>query len=226
MSYFELTLDVTKQDDLRRPFVLQRLKSIGGKQVKTAGKASLDSATHRWRNAMNSMSHYDRARQLALYLLCWGEAGNVRFAPACLCFIFKCADDYYLSPDCQNKIEPLPEGMYLETIIKPLCNYMRDQGYEVFDGKPVCQGKNFDNINQLFWYPEGLARIVTRTGTRILDIPPALRFLNLPKTEWNRVLIFKTYFEKRFRMWTWGGWSWKTAEEHTIMNPLPPRLYS
>src|SRR4051812_28853326 len=52
---------------------LQRLKTVKG----AGGKKSLDSALNRWRNAMNNMSQYDRLRQIALYLLCWGEAGNV-----------------------------------------------------------------------------------------------------------------------------------------------------
>jgi 1,3-beta-glucan synthase len=155
---------------------LQRLRSVGGKQAKSQGKSSLDSASNRWRNAMNNMSHYDRVRQLALYLLCWGEAGNVRFTPECLCFIFKCADDYYRSPECQNKIEPVPEGMYLETIVKPLYNFMRDQGYEVIEGKFVRRERDheriigYDDINQLFWYPEGLARIVMKNGVSMLSL--------------------------------------------------------
>lgn len=147
---------------------LQRLKSVRGGGGKSAGAKSLDHALNRWRNAMNNMSQYDRLRQLALYLLCWGEAGNVRFVPECLCFIFKCADDYYRSPECQNRTEPVPEGVYLDTVIKPLYRFMRDQGYEVVDGKFVRREKDhdqiigYDDINQLFWYPEGLARIVLR----------------------------------------------------------------
>ncbi|KAF8902099.1 glycosyltransferase family 48 protein [Gymnopilus junonius] len=179
---------------------LQRLKSVKG--GKNAGPKSLDTALNRWRNAMNNMSQYDRLRQIALYLLCWGEAGNVRFVPETLCFIFKCADDYYRSPECQNRVEPVPEGLYLETIIKPLYRFMRDQGYEVVDGKFVRKEKDhadiigYDDINQLFWYPEGLAKIVIRGGQRLVDIPPAQRFMKLSQIEWDKV-FFKTYFEKR-----------------------------
>jgi len=154
---------------------LNRLKSV--KHItKTPGSKSLDSALNRWRNAMNNMSHYDRLRQIALYLLLWGEAGNVRFVPECLCFIFKCADDYYRSPECQNRIEPVKEGLYLETVIKPLYRFMRDQGYEVIDGKFVRKERDhadvigYDDINQLFWYPEGLAKIILRGGVRSLVI--------------------------------------------------------
>lgn len=140
------------------------------KTVKIGGSKNLDSALNRWRNAMNNMSQYDRIRQLALYLLCWGEAGNVRFTPETLCFIFKCADDYYRSPECQNMLEPVKEGLYLENVIKPLYKVMRDEGYEVVDGKFVRREKDhadiigYDDINQLFWYPEGLGRIILRGG--------------------------------------------------------------
>ncbi|KAI0030827.1 1-3-beta-glucan synthase [Vararia minispora EC-137] len=181
---------------------LQRLRSVRGGASSGAGAKTLDSALNRWRTAMNNMSQYDRLRQLALFLLCWGEAGNVRFVPECLCFIFKCADDYYRSPECQNKVDSVPEGVYLEAIIKPLYRFMRDQGYEVVDGKFVRREKDhheiigYDDINQLFWYPEGLARIVLQDGKRLVDLPPPQRFTNLSRVDWNRV-FFKTYFEKR-----------------------------
>ncbi|KAF5373903.1 hypothetical protein D9758_000575 [Tetrapyrgos nigripes] len=177
---------------------LQRLKSVKTK----GGNKNLDSALNRWRNAMNNMSQYDRLRQVALYLLCWGEAGNVRFVPECLCFIFKCADDYYRSPECQNRVEPVPEGLYLSNIIKPLYIFMRDQGYEVVDGKFVRKEKDhaeiigYDDINQLFWYPEGLARIVLNDNSRLVDVSPSQRFMKLKNVDWNKV-FFKTYFEKR-----------------------------
>jgi hypothetical protein len=41
----------------------------------------------RWCRAMDNMSQYDRTRQIALYLLCWGETVQVRL-------IFKPANDY------------------------------------------------------------------------------------------------------------------------------------
>ncbi|KAF8500173.1 hypothetical protein F5888DRAFT_1679728 [Russula emetica] len=56
--------------------------------------------------------------------------------PECLCFIFKCADDYYRSPDCQNRINPVP-GLHLRVVIKPFYRFIRDQGYESVDGKFV-----------------------------------------------------------------------------------------
>lgn len=63
-------------------------------------------------------------------------------------------------------MEPVLQGLYLRTIVKPLYRFIRDQGYEVADGKSVRRKRDhdqiigYDDINQLFWYPEGLARIV------------------------------------------------------------------
>jgi 1,3-beta-glucan synthase len=161
--YFAAQLDLDDAVGQNQNPGLQRLKSV---KRKKPSQKSLDSALDRWRQAMNNMSQYDRMRQIALYLLCWGEAAQVRFVPECLCFIFKCADDYYRSPECQNRVDAVPEGLYLHSVVKPLYRFIRDQGYEVVVGKFVRREKDhdsiigYDDVNQLFWYPEGIARIV------------------------------------------------------------------
>ncbi|GJN87989.1 hypothetical protein Rhopal_000944-T1 [Rhodotorula paludigena] len=178
-------------------------RKAGVKSVATpASVKTLDSAKQRWQQAMLQMSAYDRVRQLALYLLCWGEAAQVRFVPECLCFIFKCADDYYRSPECQNRVEPVPEGLYLRAVVRPLYRFIRDQGYEVVDGVFVRRERDheeiigYDDINQLFWYPEGIARIVLTDKTRLVDVPASQRFMKFDKIEWHKA-FFKTYFERR-----------------------------
>ena len=166
------------------------------------GDNSLEAAEYRWRTRMNRMSQHDRVRQIALYLLCWGEANQVRFMPECLCFIFKCADDYLNSPACQNMVEPVEEFTYLNNVITPLYQYCRDQGYEIQDGKYVRRERDhnkvigYDDINQLFWYPEGIELIIMEDKSRIVDLPPAERFLKLKDVHWKKV-FFKTYKETR-----------------------------
>ncbi|TAQ85822.1 hypothetical protein B7494_g5835 [Chlorociboria aeruginascens] len=166
------------------------------------GDNSLEAAEYRWKTRMNRMSQHDRVRQVALYLLCWGEANQVRFMPECLCFIFKCADDYLNSPACQNLVEPVDEFTYLNNVITPLYQYCRDQGYEIQDGKYVRRERDhnkiigYDDCNQLFWYPEGIERIVMEDKTRLVDFPPAERFLKLKEVNWKKV-FFKTYKETR-----------------------------
>ncbi|KAF3911614.1 hypothetical protein AA313_de0200895 [Arthrobotrys entomopaga] len=166
------------------------------------GDNSLEAAEYRWKTRMNRMSQHERVRQVALFLLCWGEANQVRFMAECLCFIFKCADDYYQSPECQNRTEPVEEGTYLNNVITPLYQYCRDQGYEIVDGKYVRRERDhnaiigYDDMNQLFWYPEGIERIILEDKSRLVDVPSHLRFHKLKEVNWKKV-FFKTYKETR-----------------------------
>ena len=166
------------------------------------GDNSLEAAEYRWKTKMNQMSQHDRARQVALYLCCWGEANQVRFVPECLCFIFKCCNDYLYSPECQSRYEPLEEGYYLNNVITPLYQYIRDQGYEISQGKYVRREKDhnevigYDDINQLFWYPQGIERIVLQDKTRLIDVPQSQRYFKFNQVEWKKV-FFKTYKETR-----------------------------
>src|SRR6266436_67961 len=209
--YFAAQLDLDDAVGHTQNPGLQRLRSKRG-GARSHSEKSLTSALERWRQAMNNMSQYDRMRQIALYLLCWGEAAQVRFMPECLSFIFKCADDYYRSPECQNRVDPVPEGLYLRAVIKPLYRFIRDQGYEAVDGKFVRRERDhdriigYDDVNQLFWYPEGIARIVLTDKvrltfifglisvdlfcqTRLVDIPPAQRFMRFDRIDWNRAFF-------------------------------------
>ena len=166
------------------------------------GDNSLEAAEYRWKTRMNRMSQHDRVRQVALYLLCWGEANQVRFMPEALCFIFKCADDYLHSPACQNRVEPVQELTFLNNCITPLYNYCRDQGYEILEGKYVRKEKDhndiigYDDINQLFWYPEGIERIAFEDKTRMVDLTPPERYERLKDVIWKKA-FFKTYKETR-----------------------------
>lgn len=166
--YFAAQLDLDDAVGRTQNPGMQRVKSLKkGKGTRNAVEKSLVAALDRWRQAMNQMSQYDRLRQIALYLLCWGESAQLRFCPEALCFVFKCADDYYRSPECQNRVDPVSQDHYLRHIVKPLYRFIRDQGYELQDFKYVRREKDhdkiigYDDINQLFWYPEGIARIVT-----------------------------------------------------------------
>jgi len=166
------------------------------------GDDSLEAAEFRWKSRMNRMSQHDRVRQIALYLLCWGEANQVRFMPECLCFLFKCADDYLNSPACQNLVEPVEEGTFLNNAITPLYQYCRDEGYEILDGKYVRRERDhnqiigYDDCNQLFWYPEGIERIVLEDKSKLVDVPPQERYLKLKDVNWKKC-FFKTYRESR-----------------------------
>ncbi|KAG0353747.1 1,3-beta-D-glucan synthase, partial [Gamsiella multidivaricata] len=163
---------------------------------------SLAMAEEHWKARMNNMSHFDRARQVALYLLIWGEASQIRFLPECLCFIYKCAEDFYLSPECQQLINPVPEGLYLRDVISPLYRFIRDQGYEVQGDRYVKRERDhdsvigYDDINQAFWSPEGIERVRLQDRKRLVDIHIAKRWGALGHVDWESSFR-KTYTEKR-----------------------------
>ncbi|CAI4046879.1 hypothetical protein SKDZ_12G3670 [Saccharomyces kudriavzevii ZP591] len=166
------------------------------------GDNSLEAADFRWKAKMNQLSPLQRVRQIALYLLCWGEANQVRFTAECLCFIYKCAADYLDSPLCQQRQEPMPEGDFLNRVITPLYQFIRNQVYEIADGRFVKRERDhnkvvgYDDLNQLFWYPEGIAKIVFEDGTKLIEIPSEERYLRLGDVVWGDV-FFKTYKETR-----------------------------
>ncbi|CAN3369298.1 1,3-beta-glucan synthase component Gsc2p [Diutina catenulata] len=168
------------------------------------GDYSLEAAEIRWKAKMNALSPEERVRDIALYLLMWGEANQIRFTPECLCFLFKSAMDYLMSPACQQRTEPVPEGDYLNRVITPLYRFLRSQVYEIYEGRFVKREKDhnkvigYDDVNQLFWYPEGISRIIFEDGTRLVDMPQAERWGRLGEVEWNNV-FFKTY--KEIRTW-------------------------
>ena len=161
---------------------------------------SLQAADFRWKYKMNQLTALEMIRHLALYLLVWGEANQVRFTPECLCFIFKCALDYLESPFSNE--QTLPEGDYLNRVITPIYKFIRNQVYEISDGRYVKREKDhnkvigYDDVNQLFWYPAGINKIILTNGTKLTDLPPEERFLNLGNVSWDDV-FFKTYFETR-----------------------------
>lgn len=166
------------------------------------GDYSIEAGEYRWKSKMNILSQQERVRQIALYLLIWGEANQVRFTPELLCYIYKCADDYFVSPECQDRVEPVPEGDYLNRVITPLYRFIRGQVYEIQNGHYVKRERDhnrvigYDDVNQLFWYPEGIERICFEDGARMIDVPQAERYLRLGDVVWDNV-FFKTYRETR-----------------------------
>lgn len=162
------------------------------------GLANLEGLEEAWKKKMNAMSNRERVRQVALYLLIWGEAAVVRYTSETLCFIFKIANDYYNGRNCPV----VPEGTFLDDVISPLYLFIRDQSYEVSEGQFVKREKDhdkiigYDDVNQTFWYPEAMTRIKLSDGTKLFDKPANERFSELKNVDWKKAFR-KTYKEKR-----------------------------
>ncbi|ORX87727.1 glucan synthase [Basidiobolus meristosporus CBS 931.73] len=166
---------------------------------------SIGAAHELWRKRMYEMSPYDRVRQIALYLMIWGEACVIRFTSEALCFIFKLAWDYYTSTECQSSSYTAHENEYLNTIIRPLYTFIRDQSYEAVDGCYVQKEKDhhevigYDDVNELFWSPAGIERIVMKDNkTRLMDYHPSQRYHRLRDVKW--AYAFRKTFKER-RSW-------------------------
>ncbi|RKP34218.1 glucan synthase [Dimargaris cristalligena] len=166
------------------------------------GQDTLRGFEENWRNQMHQMSQYDRVRQLALFLLIWGEACVIRYTAECMCFLFKCAWDYLQSPECQNRTEAAPEGEYLRNICTPLYIFIRDSAYENHNGRYLkrerdhAQTIGYDDVNELFWSPDGLRRIVLEDKSLLMDHPTHERWYLLKDVVWNKT-FYKTYKERR-----------------------------
>lgn len=166
------------------------------------GDDSLQAADYRWKAKMNQLTPFERVQQVALWLLLWGEANQVRFLPEMLCFFYKSALDYLGSEACRQRTDPVPEGDYLNRVVTPIYQFIRDQVYEVVDGRFVKRERDhnkiigYDDVNQFFWYPEGIARMVTEDGTRLIDFPSEERYFKIGEVDWDKA-FFKTYKEVR-----------------------------
>ncbi|CAO3659189.1 unnamed protein product [Umbelopsis ramanniana] len=206
--YFAAQLDFDEAKKRRRP---NRKQVEPPKMVRQQSTATLDvdetsdlaKANYHWEQTMIHTSDFDRTQQLALYLLIWGEASVIRFCPEALCFIFKQAYDHLKGPDTALNTFMAREGSFLDHVITPLYNFIRDEAYEVVDGQFVKRERDhaqvigYDDVNQLFWYPESIARIVLKDGhTFLYSLPQHRRYLALKDVDWSNV-FHKTFLEKR-----------------------------
>lgn len=154
-----------------------------------------------WTETTNSFLAEDCIIQLAIYLLIWGEANNIRFMPECLCFIFRSCVDCFYSLDFTSEMTPLTAS-FLDHAITPLYDFYRDQLYSRIDDHWVINEKDhedvigYDDINQTFWYRNGLDKIELYDKHKIMDISPRERYLYLNQINWKKS-VCKTYYESR-----------------------------
>ncbi|KAI5955704.1 hypothetical protein KGF54_001206 [Candida jiufengensis] len=153
-------------------------------------KYSLDD----WNSKFKDFKDEDYVQQIALYLLIWGEANNIRFMPECLCFIFQCALDYN-GPDF-NKY------YYLDKIITPIYKFLRDQQYCLIEDKwcrkeiDHSQTIGYDDVNQHFWSPQGLYKLKLADGSKLYSLNKHERYKHIHSIDWKKSMS-KTYRERR-----------------------------
>ncbi|ODV76843.1 glycosyltransferase family 48 protein [Suhomyces tanzawaensis NRRL Y-17324] len=155
----------------------------------------------KWKTRMNNYTEKDYIYQLSLWLLIWGESNNVRYMPECLCFIFNCALEYFYEIK-KGDLSTTRKFEFLEGVITPLYCFIRDQQYELVDGKWLRNEKDhsqvigYDDMNQCFWYYDSLKRLTLHDGSILFDYEKSVRFSKLDQINWNK-FFRKTYWEHR-----------------------------
>ncbi|KAK1438031.1 hypothetical protein QVD17_03832 [Tagetes erecta] len=98
---------------------------------------------------------------IALYLLIWGEASNIRFMPECICYIFhNMANEMHgtLFANVQPvsggtyQAAPLGEEAFLRDVITPIYEVLRREARRNQGGKAShASWRNYDDLNEYFW---------------------------------------------------------------------------
>ncbi|KAL7608011.1 hypothetical protein Lser_V15G11057 [Lactuca serriola] len=98
---------------------------------------------------------------VALYLLIWGEAANLRFMPECICYIF-----HHMAEEMNNilvcytdtitgrHVWPTISGenAFLNCVVKPIYNTVKAEVANSNNGTaPHLNWRNYDDINEYFW---------------------------------------------------------------------------
>ncbi|KAG2377276.1 Callose synthase [Vigna angularis] len=98
---------------------------------------------------------------VALYLLVWGEASNLRFTPECICYSYHFMAkevnhviDEHIDPDIARPFMPTVsiELGFLKSVIMPIYNTIKVEVDSSRNGKAHHYAwRNYDDINEYFW---------------------------------------------------------------------------
>ncbi|KAG7194526.1 uncharacterized protein KQ657_004741 [Scheffersomyces spartinae] len=156
---------------------------------------------YKWKFDLYNASEIEYIQQIALYLMIWGEANNVRFLPEGICFIFKICWDHWKSENKKGIL--LPINYFLDQVITPLYQYIRSQKYQkttsgVWKRRNLRHDKiiSYDDMNQFFWHPDLIRNIKLKNGDILYNVSKEVRFLHLHLIDWDKC-FFKTYREVR-----------------------------
>ncbi|KAH8515571.1 hypothetical protein Peur_047053 [Populus x canadensis] len=159
---------------------------------------------------------------IALYLLIWGEASNIRFMPECICYIFhKMAHEVYgilfsnvhpVSGETYETAAPDDEA-FLRTVITPIYQVLRKEARKNKGGKAShSKWRNYDDLNEYFWsdrclklnWPMDLKAdffVHSDEIARANERPNQSTGKRKPKTNFVEVRTFWHLFRSFDRMW-------------------------
>ncbi|XP_027339849.1 callose synthase 7 [Abrus precatorius] len=100
---------------------------------------------------------------IALYLLIWGEASNIRFMPECLCYIFHCMSNEVLQildmhehahhvTGGRHQVLARDDEHFLREVITPIYDVLMKEAKRNNKGKAShSKWRNYDDLNEYFW---------------------------------------------------------------------------
>uniref|UniRef100_A0A6N2NKJ4 1,3-beta-glucan synthase n=1 Tax=Salix viminalis TaxID=40686 RepID=A0A6N2NKJ4_SALVM len=99
---------------------------------------------------------------IALYLLIWGEASNIRFMPECICYIFHnmahevhgilFSNVHPVSGETYETAAPDNDEVFLKNVITPIYQVLRKEARRNKGGKAShSKWRNYDDLNEYFW---------------------------------------------------------------------------
>ncbi|QCD79590.1 callose synthase 7-like [Vigna unguiculata] len=98
---------------------------------------------------------------IALYLLIWGEASNIRFMPECICYIFHhmCHEVYRILDKNPSRVtgsteivEGRDDEYFLREVISPIYQVLMKEAKRNNKGKASHSNwRNYDDLNEYFW---------------------------------------------------------------------------
>jgi callose synthase len=141
-------------------------------------------------------AHSARVRDIALYLLIWGEAANLRHCPECLCFLFHQMIQEAHAVSQGARPPPSTGGArpcFLEDTVTPLVTAISKESKRVkTNGEQIAhtERRNYDDFNEFFWHNRCLA-FGYREGTQQLRGKIAPHVVSAFKT------MPKSYLERR-----------------------------
>ncbi|KDO25777.1 hypothetical protein SPRG_09073 [Saprolegnia parasitica CBS 223.65] len=102
--------------------------------------------------------------ELMLYLCIWGEAGNLRHMPECICYLYHQMMTM-LNGDLNFSFLQ-PPLWYLESVVRPIWTQCAGMQKKDALGKHLEHTKvrNYDDLNEFFWKPSCLAVPIDQAG--------------------------------------------------------------
>jgi len=141
--------------------------------------------------------------EVAMFLLVWAEAGNLRFMPELIYLIaeFALASRPAAGGHIYSPLETHRSGAFLTHVVRPIYAVVFNENYQCVAVKPDGKDKqelkdeckkfmpadcvNYDDWNELFFDPPRMAEaLVLKDGRKLFSLPHSERFHALPYVDW------------------------------------------